>query len=225
MSAQAAVIDYIPSPDDQGGMLMPMIDLGAASVAIIPPSGGVLPTLHSLEYWNPGDEFDPVSAWYSTLNTSSGNAQRFTSRYGFMFMDMGGNLPLDQSIALRLISKSPELQIWNYGKSANRFESVLETANSQILWDGTMWHPVITLDNSAMTGVYTATFEAFVADAPFTSGTGFVDYSASALAAAQNSAFTPAQFILTWNAAPIPEPSSLLFFVGASVFFITRKKS
>ncbi|MFV0337737.1 MAG: hypothetical protein ACK5LK_05785 [Chthoniobacterales bacterium] len=233
ITLQAAVIDYVPSPDDQGGMIMPMVSLGASSISIMPMSLPV-PTLQTLNEFAgfEGDEFDPADSWYPTLNTSNGTAQRFNSRYGFMFMDAGmmdeppsPYLPPGNSIALRLVSKSAGIKVWNYGKADNRFDLVMDTPGSQVLWDGTMWHPVITLDNAADAAMtYSLTFEAFVADTNFTAGTGFVDYSAAALAAGENSSFTPAQYTLTWTASPIPEPSFTSLLLISSLFFASRKK-
>jgi len=73
-----------------------------------------------------------------------------------------------------------------------------------------MWHNYFTLPASAAPGTYTAEFEFFIADTPFTGSTGYAQYDATALAATADTNFVPASVTYTWEVAPVPEPSTIV---------------
>ena len=240
---RAALITAVPGPDDQGGMLMPMITLQATSGTGAAPTAGALhvafdtsttPIMKSLQQWSPGDWFAESAAWRADLGSaageggtpaaSAGAGDRFSNQYGFMFMSMNSPMmaaiPQGKSLAIRLVSISSELlQSYNYGGAADRWDEVFASVGDQVLWNGSMWHNYFTLPAAAEPGTYTAGFEIFLADASFTGGTGFVQYDTSALGAVADPNFTPAFVNYTWTvAAAVPEPASAAWLFGAAVF-------
>lgn len=214
LRGSADILTAIPSADDQGGMIMPMIGISGNSLTLMfmPPMEA--PTLGDLEFWSPGDEFDPSAAWYSLLNpASSGQGALFNSQYGFMW---NGIMPGGKALGIRLLSwSSSGMQSWNYVNSQNRFDEVFTNAGDQALWNGNMWHSYFTLPNDAAPGVYTASFEIFVADATFTGGTGWVDYTPGARSAMQDMGYTTVVVDFSWNV--VPEPSTCLLMICAVV--------
>jgi len=232
----AAVISAVPGPDDQGGMIMPMVTITGADNYENPTSGTItitfnptsVPVLSPLETWSPGDWFAEGAAWRVDLGSAAGiggtpeanagNGDLFNNQYGFMFMAMpmmgSAYVPTGKSLAIQLTAlSSSSLEVYNYGNAENRWDSVFSTVGSQVLWNGTMWHSYFTLPSIAEPGTYTATFEVFIANQAFTSGTGYVDYSASALTASRDGNFTSAFVDYTWSV--IPEPSSLILLTLA----------
>ena len=202
-TSHAAVITAIPGPDDQGGMLMPMVTLtgNTLSVMFMPPA--IPPELASLETWSPGDTFDPGAAWYAALDPVGGAGDLFNNQYGFTFM---GSIPAGKALGIRLLSvSSTELQFFNYVNSQNRFDEVFWAVGDQVLWNGSMWHDYVTVPANLGPGTYTASFEIFIADATFTTGTGFVDYTSGALAAAQDMSYSTVVIDYSWTVVPEPE--------------------
>ncbi len=231
----AALITAIPGPDDQGGMIMPMVSIIDADDVMNPSSGRLsvafnpqaVPVLRSLEEWSPGSWFAEAAAWRPDLGSpagvggtpaaNAGNGDVFNNQYGFMFMSMPGmgmaNIPVGQSLGLQLVSlSSPDLRSFNYVNSANLWDEVFAGAGSQVLWNGSMWHNYFTLPGDTPAGTYTATFEVFIADQEFSPGTGFVDYSSAALAAARDGNFESA--FIHYDFTVIPEPSTVAVFAG-----------
>lgn len=246
-SAQAALITSLPGPDDQGGMIMPMVTLTATSGPASNPTGGTVnisfspatvPVLKTTEEWSPGDWYADTAAWKSDLGSpvgvggtpleSAGNGDRFNNQYGFMFMSMGtmmaANVPTGNALAIRLDSiSSAAMKSFNYSAAANRWDPVFNGANSQVLWNGTMWHNYFTLPANAAAGNYTARFEVFVANETFTGGTGFAQYDSAALNASKNNNFTSA--FVTYNFTVIPEPASgVLTIVGIGGLLSRRRR-
>ena len=246
--AHAAEITAIPGPDDQGGMLMPMVTITGADNNMNPTSGiisvsfsGGSPVLQSLQQWSPGSWFTDTAAWRADLGSPSGiggtpalNAGAgalFNNQYGFMFMAMpmmgAANLPAGKSLAIKLTSvSSPSLESYNYGNAANRWDQVFASVDDQVLWSGSMWHNYFTLPADAAPGVYTASFSIFIADVPFTGTTGFAQYDSAALNAVRNPNFTAANVDYSWTVTAVPEPSSFTLFggVGALAFACLRRR-
>jgi hypothetical protein len=222
----AVELTAIPGPDDQGGMLMPMVTLTGTTLNLSfnPPS---TPVLRSLEYWSPGDTFLDASAWNSLLDPVDGQGALFNNQYGFMFMAnpmMGMDyVPSGKSLGIRLLSHSSTLlESWNYVNSLNLFDEVFASVGDQVLWNGSMWHNYFTLPDAAAPGAYTASFEVFIADATFTEGTGWVDYTPGALAAAQDTGYSTVSVNYTWQV--VPEPSSALLLAGGAAMLLARRK-
>lgn len=215
-TAFGADLTSIPGPDDQGGMLMPMVTLTGTTLHVhFEPLA--TPELGSLEYWSPGDTFLDSSSWNALLDPVDGQGALFNNQYGFTFSSAMGTLPVPPGLTLgiRLVSRSSELlESWNYSRSLNLFDEVFTEPGDQVLWLGTMWHNYFTLPKTAAPGVYSARFEFFLTGVPFTVGTGAVDYSATARNATADPAYTPATVDYVWKV--VPEPSSTLLLVAAS---------
>jgi hypothetical protein len=228
----AGMISAVPGPDDQGGMIMPMVTIQATSGTGANPSAGNInvnftpsttPVLRPLTEWSPGNWFDASASWAPDISPTvgsvfgmpvgnAGDGDLFNNRYGFMFMSMGSmmmaNVPSGKSLAIRLDSAtSVDLKSFNYGNADNRWDQVFDGANSQVLWNGTMWHNYFTMPAPTAPGTYTAIFEVFIANTPFTGTTGFAQYDATALAATKDSNFNSA--FVTYDFSVIPEPSAL----------------
>jgi hypothetical protein len=217
----AAIITAIPGPDDQGGMIMPMVmlDGNTLSVMFMPPS--TPPLLASLDHWSPGSTFQPTAAWYSPLDPVGGANDLFNNQYGFTFM---GDIPDGKALGLRLTSvSSPDLQFFNYVNNQNRFDEVFTDVNSQVLWNGSMWHNYVTAPDDLAPGTYTAAFEVFIANAAFTTGTGFADYTTNALNATQDMSYDTVTINYSWTV--VPEPSTyLLVGAGLGVILLARRR-
>lgn len=237
-AVHAAEISAVPGPDDQGGMIMPMVSIFATSGSGTNPTAGnvnvnfnpsVVPILKPLTEWSPGDWFAETAAWRNDLSpvdgtvagmpsANAGNGDLFNNRYGFMFMGMGtmmmANVPTGKSLAIRLDSVSSlDIKSFNHGNADNRWDQVFNGVGSQVLWNGTMWHNYFTMPASTAPGNYSATFEIFIADTPFTGTTGFAQYDTVALNAAKDTNFNSA--FVTYNFSVVPEPSTVgLLLIG-----------
>jgi hypothetical protein len=246
---QASIITAIPGPDDQGGMIMPMVTITATSGPNTNPTAGVIninfspssiPILQPLTAWSPGHWFDENAAWKHDLSpvegtvpglpsANAGQGNLFNNQYGFMFMAMPmmgtANVPVGHSLAIRLDSISHSgLRSFNYGNADNRWDEVFQTVNPQVLWSGTMWHNYFTMAPASPAGLYTATFEIFIASTPFTGTTGFAQYDAAAAAAVANPNFATA--FVTYQFEVIPEPSTAgLALLGLFAFAFHQRLS
>ncbi len=221
-STHAAVITAVPGPDDQGGMIMPMVTVMGNTLDLMFMPGDV-PVLSSLQTWSPGDTFQPTAAWYAELDPAGGNGKLFNNQYGFMGMVMDP-LPDGKELAIKLTGvSSPDLQFWNYSNNLNLFDEVFTEVGSQVLWDGTMWHNYATLPANAAPGTYTATFEVFVANGTFTEGTGFVDYTTGAQAATRDTNYNSVVVNYTWTVVPEPG-ASLMAGAGVLVLLTLRRR-
>lgn len=243
----AQLITSIPGPDDQGGMIMPMVSITGADDNDNPTTGTIsvnfnpttVPELAGLQKWSPGSWFAETAAWRADLGSpagvggtppaNAGAGDLFNNRYGFMFManPMMGTayVPSGQSLGIRLTEvSSPLLESFNYVNSANLWDNVFAAVDSQVLWSGSMWHNYFTLPGDAAAGTYTATFEIFIANQAFTSGTGYADYTAAALAATRNTNFAAATVKYSWAVAPEPATDALLL-AGALLALAARALS
>jgi hypothetical protein len=231
--ANAQLITSVPGPDDQGGMLMPMVTITNYDNINDPTRGNIsivfnnshVPLLQGLQQWSPASWFSQDAAWRQDLGSPAGTAgtpvenagqgDLFNNQYGFMFMSMGtGKIPIGKSLAIRLNDwSSPFLESYNYSSGSNRWDRVFTEEGSQVLWNGSMWHNFFTLPSDAPAGTYSATFEIFIANTPFTGSTGFAQYNSAALSAQADPNFNSASLTYTWTV--IPEPS-LMHLLGLS---------
>lgn len=245
-NSHAVLISAPPGPDDQGGMIMPMVTITATSGTGSNPTAGTVNvsfsptsvTLKSTQQWVPGSWYADTAAWRADLGSpagvggtpvaNAGSGSLFNNRYGFMFMSMGSmmmaNVPTGNSLAIRLDAiSSASLQSFNYGNASNRWDEVFDGVDSHVLWNGTMWHNYFTMPSDTPAGSYSATFEIFVADTPFTGSTGFAQYDAAALGSSRNTNFDSA--FVTYNFDVVPEPSvGILLGAGIGALLIRRKR-
>lgn len=249
-SLLAGQISAVPGPDDQGGMLMPMVTIVGADNYTNPTSGtvsiafnpGSVPDLKTLEQWSAGSWFAETAAWRPSIGSptgvggtpsaNAGNGDRFNNQYGFMFMAMpmmgAANVPTGKSLGIKLTAiSSGDVESYNYVNAQNRWDQVFPSVGSQVLWNGSMWHNYFTLPAASVAGTYTATFEVFIANTAFTGTTGFAQYDLAASLATADGNFTPATVTYTWNAVAVPEPSSLALAVcgviATSLPFVRRR--
>lgn len=125
-TAHAQMITAVPGPDDQGGMIMPMVTIQATAGTGSNPTAGIInvnfnpsstPVLKPLTEWSPGSWFAETAAWQPSLSpvagsvpgmplANAGNGDLFNNQYGFMFMGNGtmmmANVPSGKSLAIKL---------------------------------------------------------------------------------------------------------------------------
>jgi hypothetical protein len=249
---RAGEITSVPSPMAQGGMIMPNIyitnadDLdnptsGNIAVSFTPP--GTPPSLSDLQTYTSGSWFATNAPWRLDLGSpagvggtppeNAGNGDLFSSRYGFNFTKVlfgvtNASVPAGKSLGLRLTSvSSPLMESYNYRAGATPlWDQVFPATNSQVLWNGMMWHNFFTLPSDATPGTYTAQFEVFMADQAFdtNAGTGPADYTLAALTAPQDNNFTPATINYTWTVVPEPSTVALLAMGLAACAALAAKK-
>ena len=247
MVAQADLITSVPGPDDQGGMIMPLVYITDTDDPENPTRGVLAaffdphpdPVLAGLQYWSSGNWFAEDAAWREDLGSPTGvggtpaaNAGRgelFNSQFGFTFTaspaDGWAYVPLGKCLAIRIKSRSSSLlRAFNYDDFDNIWDEVLSPEQPQVLWDGSMWHNYFTLPAGAPPGIYTAVYEVFIANAEFQGGTGFVDYSPAALAAAADPDFTPVSITYTW-VVPAPPVATISLASGWPVVSFTPTKN
>ena len=245
-SSFGALITAVPGPDDQGGMIMPMFTISATAGTGSNPTAGTInmsfsatpPVLKSLQEWSPDGWFAEAATWRPRLGSPAGvggtplaNAGAgglFNNQYGVMFMSMGtmmmANIPTGKSLAIKLTSiSSLNLESFNYSSAANRWDQVWSAGvGSQVLWNGSMWHNYYTLPAASAAGTYSASYEIFIANTPFTGGTGFAQYDAAADAATKDINFTAATLNYSWTVIPEPSTYLLLAFTAAAVLLRNR---
>jgi hypothetical protein len=224
---RGAIIDNLPNAMAQGGMIhidVTFLDQASGTFASsLEFAGAVVPDLKPLSLYMPGDTINPSRPWYSLMDPTQ-QASMFSSRWGFRVdTDNSDNLPLGNSIGLRMISSSPNLGAYFYNTSgAGTFQPVFLTPGANhdyVLWNGTMWHPYFTMPaNTPFGSTVSATFEFFLAD---TDATGNVDWTTTAGAVP---GYSIGSQTITW--AAIPEPGSIgMFVLGMALLAFSRRKA
>ena len=151
-----------------------------------------VPQLTPLLVSNPGDNFAADDPWFDALDPSR-QGLAFSRRYGFVMDTMTDPLPAGTAIWLRKLSGPAALGAYRYANTEPKvFEPIFGTAGSAAAraWNGMMFHPTFTAPPG--TENYTATFDAYLADA----GTG---------AEIPNTSSGP--FSLTWTTVPDGRPA------------------
>ncbi len=217
---QATTLTAIPTPMQQGGMIMPAVDFvstGANSGYITVTQPSTVPLIAPLTYWRPGDNLNNGASWSDELDPVSGSGLAFSSRFGFnpAAATLSSVLPSGTTLGIQMTSASAGLKGYLYNSTADVFDLVYSSTGDSVLWGSLMmWHPVFTIDaaNFVEGAIYTATFEIYVATpATAVSTTYTVDADT---AATPTAGYTSSSVTLTWQA--VPEPSSgLLLGVGA----------
>lgn len=206
------------------------------------------PVLRSLNDWGnliggvfDDGWFDVSAAWRADLSpvdgsvagmpsANAGSGDLFNNQYGFMFTANGTDthafIPTGKSLAIKMLSiSSLDMEAFNYGNATNRWDEVWTAGvGSQVLWNGSMWHNYFTLPASAAPGTYTASFEIFMANTPFTGSTGFAQYDTAALTAAKDTNFNSATVNYTFTVIPEPTTLSLAALGLTGLAFVARRK-
>lgn len=210
VTARAAILQSIPSPMAQGGMIhinTVFLDQPTDTFDVHLDPG--TPEMKPLALWSPGDNFDTTDPWYGELDPTQ-SARAFSSRFGFL-LDVANSdlLPTGNSIGLRLLSATPGLKAYFYRGTpgSELFDEVFTPSRDYVLWNGTMWHPVFTAPSN---GPWQATFEVFLANA---ATVGNVDYTTTA---GEVAGYDKTSFTLHFNAVPEPGVTPLLA-IGAAL--------
>ncbi|MCC6233359.1 MAG: hypothetical protein IT580_11990 [Verrucomicrobiales bacterium] len=142
-----------------------MISYSAAEARVRVMLDPAIPQLTPLLVSHPGDGFAPEDPWFALLDPSA-QGLAFSRRYGFVMDSMTDPLPEGTKLWLRRLSGDPEVGAYRYANTAPKaFEPIFGTAGSPaaMAWNGMMFHPTFTAPSG--TNTYTATFDAYLADA------------------------------------------------------------
>ena len=160
---RAGVLETVPR---QGGMLMPEVYYHADTDTVTVDLSGVTNVVNQLTpllVSNPGDWFDPASAWFDCLDPSQ-QGRAFSRRYGWDMDVMSDLLPDDRALWIRNLGSSPELTFYDYNDyvSPLTWNPIWGTAGTPMatVWDRIMWHFGATAPPGS--NVYSATFEVYV---------------------------------------------------------------
>lgn len=216
--AQAATLTALPTPMQQGGMIMPAVDFipsgtDSGTVTVTQPS--TVPVIAPLTYWKPGDDLNNGKSWSDELDPVSGAGLAFSSRYGFnpAAATLSSVLPAGTTLGIKMTSASAGLKGYLYNSTANLFDLVYDSAGDSVLWGSLMmWHPVFTVDaaNFAIGNTYTATFEVYVATPDAAVNTTYtVDKDTTSTTTA---GYSSSSVTLTWQAVPEPSTNVLVGF-------------
>ena len=162
---RAGVLETVPR---QGGMLMPEVYYHADTDTVTVDLSGVTSggnQLTPLLISDPGDWFDPASAWFDCLDPSR-QGRAFSRRYGWDMDVMSDLLPDGRALWIRNLGSSPELEFYDYNDYVapltwNPIWGTAGTRNATV-WNRIMWHFGATAPPGS--NVYSATFEVYVVD-------------------------------------------------------------
>jgi len=210
LPAGAVVLTTLPTPMDQGGMIHINVSLQGSNMVALPEAG--TPVIQPLSAWKPGDSFDTVSPWYSTLDPSQA-AGLFNSRFGLL-IDAGATdpLPAGSKIMVGWISGTAGLEAfrWRNTPAPQLFDGIMGTNGSSVSWDWStvshgMMHPMFVMP-AGSSGSATATLSFTLTDS---AGVALPGYN-------------PTQ--ATLNFSVVPEPSSLAMAAGAGLLLARRRR-
>jgi len=233
MARAVTYLNYIPGPDETGGMVMPAVNFNISQQSISITLGGQPDTvnMYSLQDYYVGGTypyansvFNPAmssAGWYGLLDPTQDNLP-FSTQFGFYVTS--GNvelLPADSYVYIKVTSISQGLKGYDVGYWADVWGSSTPSSSEwlQVYGDGSlwnnnvawgdnsglsMWHPVFVSDGL---GLYSATFEVYLGD-------GFAN---------PIDGWTSASITLNWNA--IPEPSAAALLMGAGLALLMWHRS
>lgn len=200
----AAVLTNVPM---QGSMLMPKVYYHADTDSVTVDLTSILVTaqLTPLLISHPNDRFDPADPWFDSLDPSR-QGLAFSRRYGFDPDVMSDLLPDDRQLWIRKLFSSPELGLYDYSATPEKWKPVLGTAGTSnaVYWNGEMWHFGVTAPPG--TNLYTATFEIFVMN----TSTG-----------QEVSGSSSGPFVLDWTDVPDSRPELKLTTIGGDHLVVT----
>jgi hypothetical protein len=152
----------------------------------------------------PPDEFDPSQPW-SVLSGKAYNFQDAWNPGGFITLTPGTGIWIErlaQDAGLQTYLRPPAFS------SGSTWPEIFNADGDRWKWSGSMQHNAYAVLNPVQSS-YSATYRVYIGDA--TTGDPLPGYGS-------------ADVTWTWNAVPVPEPSSLVLCgMGAVVFASARK--
>lgn len=209
-SLHAAVLQMLPSPMAQGGMIHVNVSFNEDTnvLTAVPESG--TPVLKPLTMWNPGDSFNPASPWYTTLDPSQSGGV-FNSQFGLVLYN-SDPLPSGSRILVSMLSASSGLGVYRWRNTDPQlFDGIMGTGGSSTAWDWSsaahsMFHPMFVMPSGSSGGV-SATLEFSLVDGLGTPLPGISSVQAN----------------LSFSA--VPEPSGLALALVGACLCLRRKRT
>lgn len=158
---QGNTLDSVPM---QGGMAMPAIKYNAELGQLLISMPDTTPQLIPLEISHPGDQFDPSSPWFDSLDPSR-KGMAFNRQYGFIMDATSDFLPDGAGIWIRQLYAPSALKAYNYrshGSDTKSWKPIFGTSGSSdvLEWNLMMFHPAFAAPRGS--GPLMAFYEAFV---------------------------------------------------------------
>jgi hypothetical protein len=205
----AAVLTMLPTPMEQGGMIHINVAYNEITEVLtaVPASG--TPVLQPLTSWKPGDQFDPASPWYTTLDPLQ-SGYLFNSQFGLV-LSGSDPFPIGSRMFVTMISATPGLEVYRTRNTVPQlFDGIMGTNASSASWDWStvahgMFHPMFVLP-SGFSGPATATLEFVLVD-----GVGV-----------PLPGVAPVQAVIGVTA--VPEPATMSLFAVAAVLGLVRRR-
>lgn len=165
--ASAAVLNILPTPMEQGGMIHINVAYNEITEVLTAAPEAGTPILQPLTLWKPGDSFAPTSPWYTTLDPSQSGGL-FNSQFGLVLFD-SDPLPVGSHIEVRVVSATAGLDVYRWRNTSTQlFDGIMGTGGSAAAWDWSivshgMFHPMFVLPGGT-SGPASATLELALVD-------------------------------------------------------------
>lgn len=205
---QAAVLNMLPSPMAQGGMIHLNVALNGFALNVDIEAG--TPVLKPLSAWSPGDTFNPASPWHDRLDPTQ-TAAAFNSQYGLVITGESDLLPSGSRIFVDIVSATAGLDTYRWRNTEPQvFDPIMGTAGSPEEWDWNtanhgMFHPLFVM-NPGGPSTASATLRFMLVDS---AGDPLAGYS---------------QTEGTVNFSIIPEPSAALLGIIGLPLMLRRRR-